>query len=725
MKFNHAHLFFLISLFLWGSSKVSAQCNSPVIFNSPGEFDFFVPAGVNSLVIEVWGAGGGGGGRTTSGTGGGGGGGAYSRSEINVIPGSVYTVSVGAGGLSNINGEDSWVALSDAISNKIVLAKGGQSPGEDNINGGLGGSSANGIGTFRFSGGNGAIASLAGPPRSGGGGSSAGVGLDGNPATDRNGATAPSGGGNGGNGSPGNGPGENAPSTSPGGGAGGARGAGQSGGEGSGGRVVITYTCQFFVGGTLVDDGAITGTTIIEFGASGVNSWTAPKGLTEFEVFVVGGGGGGGSGNIAGGGGAGGVTLAYFTNINSGLGFVEDTEFEIIVGTFGRGTTSLDGRGTNGGISIFGYNNLTFQTAAGGGIGGASSNFAGTLGNAIVNGSGGGVNGFNTQSNGNGTGNNGAQGINENTGGGGGGAVSPGTRGTITDPNPLITATGGNGGDGFSSDFRGNTVIYAAGGGGTTRAGSNPPRNISGLGGSGGVGGNANNNGDGSPGSTRGSGGGAGSTRGGDGNSGVVIIRYPNLRLLPVEYLYFDANFKRETKSVDLKWATAKEWENSHFEIQRSLHGVKNWEVIGKEPGVGWSDDPVEYLYNDDNLPLVGGLAYYRLLQVDLNGNSNFSKTISVRLPSLYQVKGIWRAFPNPNNGSEFNLELVDEKEYNGEDLRVRLITPYSVNSVIAGSNLSQISRSVLEELQKASNGIYILEISWGQKIEILKIMKH
>jgi hypothetical protein len=220
-----------------------------------------------------------------------------------------------------------------------------------------------------------------------------------------------------------------------------------------------------------------------------------------------------------------------------------------------------------------------------------------------------------------------------------------------------------------------------------------------------------------------GSGGGAGRNNGGAGSAGMVIIRI-SYRILPVEYLYFDAFFKRETKTVDLKWSTAKELGNSHFEIQRSIQNINNWEVIGNEPGLGWSDDPVAYVFSDDNLPLIGNFAFYRIKQFDFNGNAAFSKTISVRLPTINQMNGVWRAFPNPNSGERFSLELINEKEYNGEDLTVKLISPVMVNRVIKGNNLREISGLILEEFQNVSKGIYLLEITWGQKAEYLKIMK-
>lgn len=139
--------FLSIAVCFWSSFIVIGQCNSPAVFNSSGDNTFFVPARVNSLVVEVWGAGAGGGG-SANGSGGGGGGGAYSRSELIVSPGSVYTVFVGQGGGSGINGQDSWIALSENEANKVVLAKGGLSPGINGQLSGSGGFSVNGIGTL-------------------------------------------------------------------------------------------------------------------------------------------------------------------------------------------------------------------------------------------------------------------------------------------------------------------------------------------------------------------------------------------------------------------------------------------------------------------------------------------------------------------------------------------------------------------------------------------------
>lgn len=64
------------------------------VYNVPGNYVFKVPDGINTLIVEAWGAGGSG----CGGGGGGGGGGAYTYCTLGVSPGQAFSVVVGAGG---------------------------------------------------------------------------------------------------------------------------------------------------------------------------------------------------------------------------------------------------------------------------------------------------------------------------------------------------------------------------------------------------------------------------------------------------------------------------------------------------------------------------------------------------------------------------------------------------------------------------------------------------
>lgn len=82
---------------------------------------------------------------------------------------------------------------------------------------------------------------------------------------------------------------------------------------------------------------------------------------------------------------------------------------------------------------------------------------------------------------------------------------------------------------------------------------------------------------------------------------------FVSCRILPVEYIYIESTYSKESNSAFLSWATAKEWENSRFEIERSIGDISDFIKVGEVQGMGWKDTVTEYEYMDRNLPLMGG----------------------------------------------------------------------------------------------------------------------
>ena len=144
-------------------SSTSSTSNLPTIFQSPkkfetvGTYSWTVPPSVTSICVEVWGAGGGG----SYDRGGGGGGGGYSYQCFNVIPGTNYIVTVGAGGGSGTNGGTSSLGV-------LINATGGG--GGNSSSGGSGG-----IGTY-MNGGNGDAIMIGYNSQNGGIGGNGGMG---------------------------------------------------------------------------------------------------------------------------------------------------------------------------------------------------------------------------------------------------------------------------------------------------------------------------------------------------------------------------------------------------------------------------------------------------------------------------------------------------------------------------------------------------------------------
>jgi hypothetical protein len=92
---------------------------------------------------------------------------------------------------------------------------------------------------------------------------------------------------------------------------------------------------------------------------------------------------------------------------------------------------------------------------------------------------------------------------------------------------------------------------------------------------------------------------------------------------LPVELLNFSASCLDD--KIKLLWSTASETNNDYFSVDRSLDN-NSWEFVTRVNGAGNSNSIINYAAYDD-FPYVQTLlgnkpAYYRMKQVDFNGNS-------------------------------------------------------------------------------------------------------
>jgi len=115
---------------------------------------------------------------------------------------------------------------------------------------------------------------------------------------------------------------------------------------------------------------------------------------------------------------------------------------------------------------------------------------------------------------------------------------------------------------------------------------------------------------------------------------------------LPVLYTFFTAK-RTSSRQVTLNWQTAQELNSSGFEVQRQI-GSGSWQVIAFIPSQamkGTSTSPLTYTYVDNNN--ANGVTQYRLRQIDIDGNSEFSVTRSVVGEGQ---GGKMIVYPNPSN---------------------------------------------------------------------------
>ena len=143
---------------------------------APYSADFLVIAGGGGSVVNAPGGSGAGGYRSSNATYGGSGGGASAEASLTFNPGTVYTVTVGAGGASNTDGANSSISGTGITT---ITSTGG---GKGGSSGGIGstGGSGGGGGEFAASGAAGtANQGFAGGGGNGGGGGAGGTGFNG------------------------------------------------------------------------------------------------------------------------------------------------------------------------------------------------------------------------------------------------------------------------------------------------------------------------------------------------------------------------------------------------------------------------------------------------------------------------------------------------------------------------------------------------------------------
>lgn len=115
--------------------------------------------------------------------------------------------------------------------------------------------------------------------------------------------------------------------------------------------------------------------------------------------------------------------------------------------------------------------------------------------------------------------------------------------------------------------------------------------------------------------------------------------------MLPIELSSLTSSCSGNVITLD--WSTASEINNHYFLVERSDNGL-GWTEIAQVEGAGTSS--VEHYYTWSDNDALPGTSYYRLKQVDFDGNSTYSSVISVACNSTVSVV----LFPNPSAGDVY-----------------------------------------------------------------------
>lgn len=175
-----------------------------------------------------------------------------------------------------------------------------------------------------------------------------------------------------------------------------------------------------------------------------------------------------------------------------------------------------------------------------------------------------------------------------------------------------------------------------------------------------------------------------------------------NANPLPVELISFTAS-KQPDYTVLLKWQTANEINNAHFEVERSDDAIQ-FSKIATVAGNGTTSTLSNYQHIDNESAMLlqsNKNVYYRLKQVDVDGNFAYSNMLSVFGNDTENDVSV---YPNPTD-SYIQIEglVKDAALYD-----------------IVGNKIMNIPANEMVDVKALSAGIYFIRFE-GKSIKLIK----
>ena len=133
-----------------------------------------------------------------------------------------------------------------------------------------------------------------------------------------------------------------------------------------------------------------------------------------------------------------------------------------------------------------------------------------------------------------------------------------------------------------------------------------------------------------------------------------------------------------------LKWKTEQEINNAYFEIQRSADGI-NWQkvtVVFPHPS---------HNYESVDNAVAAGIYYYRIKQVDIDGNYKYSIIKAIRTSGDNKIF-IW---PNPVNDNLYVQTPFATGSMEITDISGRIVRKEIITAKVTTIPVQQLTRGI------------------------------
>lgn len=189
----------------------------------------------------------------------------------------------------------------------------------------------------------------------------------------------------------------------------------------------------------------------------------------------------------------------------------------------------------------------------------------------------------------------------------------------------------------------------------------------------------------------------------------VLTIMGTVINTLPVNLTAFEASKLNNT--IKLRWTTASELNNSHFEILKSNDG-ENWNILTTVSGAGNSSIQTNYQYIDRKP--FSGLNYYQLKQVDFDGKVTLSKITNVNFDVENTAVKITGNYSNQTLTIFTNGLVADKGKLQLYNINGQLLTTQNVIAINSNKNFTLsigLKSGVYVVLLNTEEGVYSAKI--------------
>jgi len=187
------------------------------------------------------------------------------------------------------------------------------------------------------------------------------------------------------------------------------------------------------------------------------------------------------------------------------------------------------------------------------------------------------------------------------------------------------------------------------------------------------------------------------------------VVPFSATGVVPVSWLYVKAMLQNNNGVIS--WGTSSEQNTERFEVEHSTDGGR-FTNISILPAAGNSSTALHYSFTHNALP--PGMNFYRIKQIDMDGNYKYSPVVS-----LLNRNGLRHTIIAPNPVGDM-LHII-------EPAQTKLLTAEvysSSNALIISKSINSNSQVHSLPVSKLAKGIYHLRLKYENEVKKFSFVK-